>query len=108
MRSSFRRSYRFWKPLVAAKLAARRPHEKTGPKDRQKWDYQCKACRGWFSDKVVQVDHVEPCGSLRNWDDVVPFLQRLIPEDSGAFQVLCDSCHQAKTNAEREQRLTQT
>lgn len=101
LRSSLRRSYRYWKPLIAAKLAARRPHTKTHSRDRQKWDYQCASCREWFPDKQVDVDHIVPCGRLLSWEDVVPFLQRLIPEDPAAFQVLCDECHQKKTNAER-------
>jgi hypothetical protein len=53
-------------------------------------------------EKEIQLDHTIPCGSLLSAEDIPGFLQRLTPEDPGAFKVLCKAkCHQAKTNAER-------
>jgi hypothetical protein len=54
--------------------------------------------------KEVQVDHVEPCGSLRNEGEIAGFLERLTPESPKAFQVLCKACHGKKTLAERERK----
>ena len=68
---------------------------------KQKFEYQCNHCKDWFKDANVQIDHIIPVGSLLDWDDVVPFLKKLIPEDAAAFQVLCKECHQVKTNKER-------
>jgi len=101
VRSALRAKFRFWGPAVAAKNAARRPVLGCG---QQKWEYRCSTCGGWFMGKEVQVDHVEPCGSLRNEGDIAGFLERLTPEDPGAFQVLCKACHNEKTQAERKNK----
>ena len=102
LRSGLRRQFRFWKPLMEAKRLAKRPY--TGDNKKQKFEYQCNHCKNWFKDSETQIDHVIPTGSLLSWDDVVPFLQKLIPEDVSSFQVLCKECHQTKTNKEREER----
>jgi len=102
LRSGLRRQFRYWKPIIAAKKAAQRPY--VGPNKRQKFEYQCNHCKKWFIEKNTQVDHVIPTGSLLSWEDVVPFIQRLIPEDIKSYQVLCRDCHLKKTNAERADR----
>ena len=102
LRSRLRRQFRYWKPMMAAKQAARRPYN--GPNKRQKFEFQCNHCKEWHADKNVQIDHINPTGSLLSWEDVTPFLQRLIPEDIKSFQVLCKPCHTKKTNDEREGR----
>jgi len=103
-RSALRRLSRFWKPLVTAKLAVRRPHVKTHDKDRLKWEYECNSCRGWFGDKNIHVDHLTPCGGFRNEDEIPAFIRRLLVEDPKAYQVLCKPCHRLKTNAEAAER----
>ncbi len=102
LRSGLRRQFRYWKPMLAAKAAARRPY--VGPNKRQKFELQCNHCKGWFIERQTQMDHVIPTGSLLGWDDLVPFLKRLIPEDVKSFQILCLDCHIKKTNKEREDR----
>lgn len=104
MRAGFRRQFRFWKPMLIAKAAVRRPY--VGPNKRQKFELQCNHCKNWFIEKQTQIDHVIPTGSLLCWEDVTPFLQRLLPEDPKAFQILCLECHTKKTNKEREDRKT--
>lgn len=97
VRSALRRAYRYWKPAIDAKMAARRKYE--GENKRQKWEYLCAKCSDWFADKEVQVDHIEPVGTLKCGSDLESFLERLTPEEG--FQVLCKECHQEKTNLER-------
>lgn len=89
----------FYQPLRAVKLAARRPY--VGPNKLQKWESICSECKQWHKEKNVQVDHVVACGSLRSYDDIVPFLKRLTCEDQSGYRVMCKKCHQARTNAER-------
>jgi len=55
--------------------------------------------------KETQVDHIVSCGSLRSFEDLPGFTERLLCEASG-LQIVCKACHQAKTNEEREQRKT--
>ena len=61
------------------------------------------SCDGLFLSKDTQVDHIVPCGSLRTYDDLPGFVERMFCEAEG-FQVLCKACHQDKTNAERAAR----
>ena len=74
--------------------AARRPY--VGDNKRQKWEYACWICGGYFKGTEVQVDHIIPCGTLRVWDDLVGFVQRLFCEIEG-FRVLCHGCHKTVT-----------
>lgn len=67
------------------------------------YEYPCAICNGWFVDKEVQVDHIKPCGSLKQWDDLVPFVSNMFCE-SDNLQVLCKTCHQKKTNSERKRK----
>lgn len=90
-----------WPPKYKVLLDARRPHE--GGNKRQKWDFQCASCSGWFPQKSVSVDHKVPVGELRSLDQLPGFVDRMRVGVTG-LQVLCECCHQAKTNKEREER----
>jgi len=98
IRSALRSKSRRWAPVYECLKDARRPSKSDNK--RQKWEYQCNECRGWFSAKEVSVDHVRPAGALRNFDDLPGFVARLFCEKEG-LQVLCNECHTVKTNKER-------
>jgi 5-methylcytosine-specific restriction endonuclease McrA len=55
--------------------------------------------------KETQVDHIIPTGPLKDFSDLPGFVERLFCEADG-LRILCDGCHQKKTNAEREARNT--
>jgi len=84
------------------KLACRRKY--TGPNRYQKFEYECACCHEWFPEKHVQADHKEPAGSMKTFDDIGPFVRRLLFCGVGGLQVLCDTCHNKKTQAERAER----
>lgn len=91
IRSALRLASRKWPPRAAALVAARRPY--VGPNTRQKWEFRCAVCGGWFAGKDVEVDHVEACGQLRSFDDLPVFCRRLFCEVDG-LRVLCKrECH---------------
>lgn len=90
---------RRWPPRKNAKVAARRRYD--GPNKRQKWEYQCVECHNWFPDKLTQVDHKVPCGTLTCFDDLPGFVERLFC-DSSHLGVLCEGCHDAKHERESE------
>ena len=100
IRSALRSKFRYWVPLVNAKLKLRRPSQSNNT--RLKWEYPCKICGGWFPEKMIQVDHIVPCGSLNSASDIEGFLNRLTVEDEQMFQVLCKTCHKEKTKKERK------
>lgn len=68
---------------------------------RHKWEYQCAECQEWFMQKEIQVDHINPAGSLKEYDDLPSFVERLFCEEDN-LQVLCKPCHKLKTAKERE------
>ena len=101
IRSCLRRMSLFWKPAREALQSARVAC--AGPRG-QKWAYVCADCGKLFQRKLVHIDHIEPCGKLTEYAHIGDFLRRLLPEGKDAYAVRCLSCHQAKTNAERDER----
>jgi hypothetical protein len=43
-------------------------------------------------DKETAVDHIVPCGSIKCFEDIGPFVQRLLCEMDD-LRVLCTKCH---------------
>ena len=82
---------------VAKKRAAR---QKKGGK---RFEYLCAECNKYYPNSQVEVDHIVPAGTLRSYEDLPKFVENLFCEPEG-LQVLCKTCHQLKTNAEREAR----
>jgi 5-methylcytosine-specific restriction endonuclease McrA len=98
IRSALRQKSRWWKPITQCKLNAKRAY--TGPLKRQKFEYQCNECKGWFPEKNINVDHKIPAGSLNSGDDLKGFVERLFCEQEN-LQVLCETCHNVKTQLEK-------
>jgi hypothetical protein len=74
----------------------KRPNQSSNKKF--KWEYQCDSCKQWYYLKQVERDHIVPCGSLRSFDDIGPFVERMLCEIDG-WGVLCVKCHRKRTNA---------
>lgn len=98
IRSALRQKSRWWKPISVCKLRAKRPYK--GANKRQKFEYQCNVCKGYFPEKDVNVDHKIPAGSLNSAADLPGFVERLFCEEKD-LQVLCSTCHTKKTNLEK-------
>jgi 5-methylcytosine-specific restriction endonuclease McrA len=101
IRSALRQKSRWWKPITQCKLEAKRTY--TGPLKRQKFEYQCNHCKGWFPEKKINVDHIKPAGSLNCAADLAPFVQRLFCEIDN-LQCLCEECHNVKTQLEKTKK----
>ncbi len=105
IRSSLRNAFRYWKPGIIALNKASRKYQ--GANKRAKTEYQCSSCKEWFLRKDIEIDHITPCGSLKTYDDIVPFIKNLTQEDSNLYQILCSkSCHLSKTINERRNKTT--
>ena len=98
LRSTIRRMSSYYPPISEAKNMARRKY--TGSNKRRKWEFQCAKCKKWFSDKETVVDHIVPAGSLKTFNDLNGFCERLFCSVNG-LQVLCKTCHNIKTKEER-------
>jgi 5-methylcytosine-specific restriction endonuclease McrA len=101
IRSALRQKSRWWKPITQCKLNAKRTY--TGPLKRQKFEYQCNECKGWFPEKKINVDHIIPAGSLNCAEDLPAFVNRLFCEVDN-LQVLCETCHNIKTQQEKTKK----
>lgn len=103
IRSALRKASVRWPVIHEAKRASRRPIGKPKEgrkKTRQKWEYQCAICERWFPDKETHVDHIVPVGTLKCFEDLPGFVERLFCEQSG-LRVACKTCHQDVTNEQR-------
>jgi 5-methylcytosine-specific restriction endonuclease McrA len=98
IRSGLRQKSRWWKPITQCKLNAKRDYK--GPNKRQKFEYQCNSCKKWFADKNINVDHIQPAGSLNCANDLPGFVERLFCEVDN-LQVLCIQCHDTKSKDDK-------
>jgi len=99
IRSGLRQKSRFWRPITQCKLEAKRPYK--GTNKRQKFEYQCNECKNWYQEKLINVDHIVPAGSLNCAADLPAFVEKLFCETNN-LQVLCEACHNVKTQNERK------
>ncbi len=104
VRSGLRAMWQKWPVKWQVLQEARRPY---GGKDkRTKWEYQCNGCKQWFKTKDVSVDHIEPAGQLRDYEDLPRFVSKLLCEKDN-LQVLCKGCHDEKTKTERSKKAVE-
>lgn len=99
IRTTLRAASVKWQPIVQCALNARRKY--TGQNKAQKWEYQCAVCGRWFLRTKMQVDHIEPCGSIKSYEDIGPFCQRLFCEIDG-LRMLCGECDDVNTRPREE------
>lgn len=97
IRSALRGAFNKYPPKFDAKINARTTVEGK----RHRYEYQCAECGNTFRDNEVQVDHIEPAGSLKTYADLPTFVEKLFCEVDN-LQVLCKQCHKSKTQSERE------
>lgn len=102
IRSLLRKGSMRWRPKSAAKMAARHHEKLPGRGGRLVYHSTCAHCGGLFPETTTEVDHVTPVVDpeigFTSWDD---FIERLFCE-ADQLQVLCNTCHLKKTNAEKE------
>ncbi|MEK0325809.1 MAG: HNH endonuclease signature motif containing protein [Nitrosopumilus sp.] len=98
IRSGLRAKFSRWPPKYAVYAAAKR--DILVKKGNQRFEYQCALCDRWFGMKEVEVDHIIPCGSLRNYKDLGAFVKRLFCSQEH-LRLLCKPCHKTRTKEER-------
>lgn len=103
IKSALRAASRRWPPKYSCLNDAyvdKRVNVKSG---RLAKHYRCNACKECYASSDVQVDHVkpiiDPTVGFTNWNDVI---NNLFCEKTN-LQVLCTTCHNIKTTAEKQQ-----
>ena len=99
IRSALRRAFSRYPVKYQVKKAAQRTVEGK----RHRYEYQCSVCTEWHKDKDVEVDHDPPCGSLKDYDDLAGFVERMFCE-ADSLRVVCKPCHKKITAEQREAR----
>ena len=93
IRSGLRQLSMRWPPLRDIMRRDRRPY--SGPDKRTKWEHRCEMCGEWHPAKRIEVDHIDPCGSLKSFDDLPGFCARLFCEADN-LRKLCEACNQRR------------
>ena len=103
IRGVLRRMTRFWKPKQLALKAASKQVVVAGKKV---YRYKCAKCAEYFPPKSVEVNHIVPAGSLRDYNDLPAFCTNLFVEDISLLEVLCKECHVDITNEQKADAKT--
>ena len=89
IRSGLRRMHMRWPPMYKSKNMARGPYHGGG---RTKWVYECSKCKLYFKDKEIEIHHISDVGTLKCFEDLPLFVERLFCGVDG-YEVLCKECH---------------
>jgi len=91
IRSKLRQmSMRGWKPVSQIRLEARVPYK--GVNKRRKYSYICTKCKKEVDGKNCAVHHTIPAGSLKSFNDLPEFCEKLFCEKQFLI-LLCNKCH---------------
>jgi ribosomal protein L44E len=98
LRSGLRQMSQRWPPACRLVwLRQRRPSQSTNRK--LKWEYSCSMCGKWQKKEGMAADHLIPCGSLKSWEDLPGFAERLFVE-APLLRILCAECHKVRHQPE--------
>jgi 5-methylcytosine-specific restriction endonuclease McrA len=100
IRSNLRRAWSKYPVKYAAKKAVELPNDGRYDK-RTKKMYPCSECGEIFKGSEVEVDHILPAGSLKTYQDLPGFVERLFCEIDN-LRVVCKPCHKEITAKERK------
>ena len=68
-----------------------------------RYGYRCNICNEKFMRKDIQIDHINPVVSTEGFTTFDDYIERMFCDADG-FQTACFSCHDEKTNREKEDR----
>ena len=73
------------------------------PKGRvaEVWGGVCALCGGEFPQNMLEVDHRVGNNSLKDFDDILPFILAISCVSEDDLQLVCKPCHRIKTLCER-------
>lgn len=94
IRSGLRQMSKRWPPTTRLIWNANRRAYK-GPNKRQKWEFLCSSCGGWFIRRDMHCDHIVECGTLKSFSDIATFAERLFCEVDG-LRIVCEDCHEER------------
>jgi len=66
------------------------------------WGAKCGICSGLFPLKDIQVDHVSGNHSLKEIEDITPFILAISCPPRDGLMTVCKSCHAIKSKQEKD------
>lgn len=90
IRQVLRKASIYWKPISQVRKEAQVAYK--GPNKRRKYSYVCSSCNKEYPSTEINVHHKIECGSLKSFDDLPGFVERLFTEKEN-LTVLCKKCH---------------
>lgn len=99
IRSALRAAWTRYPPKYQVLDLASRPY--VGPDKRQKKEFQCAICKKWHKRTNIEVDHIDPAGSLKDYSDLPGFVERLFTSID-RLRCLCKPCHKIVTQEEKK------
>lgn len=90
IRQVLRKASIYWKPISQVRKEAQVPYK--GNNKRRKYSYICSECGKEYPSTEINVHHKIECGSLKTFDDLPGFVERLFTEKEN-LAVLCKKCH---------------
>ncbi len=100
--TALRKAFGRWPPKYETLKEARTSIKINPATGRKAQHFKCKICKGEFTQKQVQVDHVAPVVGRGNFKDWNTFIERLFCEKHN-LQVLCIPCHKIKTKKDNSE-----
>ena len=101
LRGSLRRAvWEKYPPKLQLKNELCSPPPK-GYSGRAKSGAGCALTGEWTAKSYLEVDHIKGNASLRDWDDVLGFIQHLCPDKSN-LQLVSKEAHKIKSYAEKQ------
>ncbi|MNQ62200.1 hypothetical protein D3C85_765380 [compost metagenome] len=71
------------------------PNPNKNAKKPTVWGADCSMCGGEFVIKDIQVDHINPAGSLQKTEDIQGFIERLLYVTEDDLRLVCKGCNSA-------------
>ena len=65
------------------------------------WGGVCALCGGEFPQNMLEIDHKVGNHSLKDFDDILPFILAISCASEDDLQLCCKDCHRVKTLCER-------
>lgn len=77
------------------------PNPKNAKRFPKVWGAECNICKGIFSLKDVEVDHLRGNHSLQNFEDISTFIEAIVSVTPNDLQIVCKPCHKIKSLSEK-------
>ena len=90
----------FKKQLVVMAPMGKLIDKATG-KPRMVKCFECATCGKLYRDADIQVDHINPAGTFRDWKHCEQWLMGLMQINFTHLQLLCKGCHDIKSYADQ-------